>query len=417
MPYVLHGGSWLTHMYKPAAPLHGEVFPCRVFILLHLTTLIMKNHCNYIISEPPQTPWWGHGIPVMEGNHAMELNEGAIPDHNALAEELAAYAQMYEDLDITPIQVPFSPYLEARYRHDGIFSTDAAVTTKNRENKPTAFVSNFTAQYRQPEAESMMRFLRLQRIKTIQLPKHAKLEGGDVHYTPYDHYYFGGLFRANEAGHDAVIAQSQVEDAVLLKTEGFHIDTVMVPALDARGELRAILACREVIENQSWDELHRLATQSGASLLEIDAEDSIGHTDQDRADGSYAVNCMPVPGKLLGNGEFKTPGIEDEIARLGIEHKWTPMPESAKSGGALHCLTHQLPVHDKMEVIRWYMNREVHELYELLLNPPKDNAELVLMQKQLPLMNFNTYKQYGVQQQEIDDLHRAREVFLSNLQL
>lgn len=373
----------------------------------------MKNHCTYIISSPPQTPWWGHGMIPMEGNHAMELNANQKPDNGKLQQELATCRQLYEAADVRFLLKPFSPVLDAQYRHDGVFCTDAMVTTQGKNGSPLAFKSNFSARFRQPEAESMERFMKLQSIGAITLDPEQKLEGGDAHYTPYDHLYIGGLFRANEQGHHAVIAQSDVTDAVLLKTDGFHVDTVLVPALDIRGRLKAIVACKQKIENVSWDKLHAFATRNGAELLEIDSVDSIGSGAQHYSDGQYAVNCMPLPGVLLGNGKFKTPGIEDRLKKLGIDHPCSPMPECAKSGGAFHCLTQQIPVHHPQEVITWYMIGEAMELYKLLQHPPSDPIERELMNRQLPLMQFESLHQFGLDAKAIKILAQARETFLS----
>jgi len=372
----------------------------------------MRNHCTYIISEPPQTPWWGHGIIPMEGNHAMELNANKKPDDAALRSELAACRQLYETSDVRYLLKPFSPLLDVLYRHDGVFCTDGIVSTRGKDGLPRAFKSNFSARFRQPEAESLERFMRLQSIQTMTLESNQKLEGGDVHYTPYDHLYIGGLFRANEKGHQAVIEQSDVADAVLLKTEGFHVDTVLVPALGTRGNLKAVIACREAIEPQSWDKLHTFTGRNGVELIEIHPIDSIGKKENKWADGQYAVNCMPLPGVLLGNGQFQTPGVEDRLKELGIEHQWSPMPECAKSGGALHCLTQQIPIHDPKQVIMWYMIGEAGELYKLLQHPPTEDRERNIMKKQLPLMNLQSLNSYGLNSQAIDELCRARDAFL-----
>jgi len=349
----------------------------------------------------------------MEGNHAMELNAQKKPDNGKLQQELAACRQLYEASDVRYLLKPFSPVLDAQYRHDGVFCTDAMVTTQGKDGLPLAFKSNFSAKFRQPEAESMERLMKLQSIRAITLDPQQKLEGGDAHYTPYDHLYIGGLFRANEQGHQAVIAQSDVADAVLLKTEGFHVDTVLVPALDLRGRLKAIIACKQAIESASWDRLHAFAKQNSAELLAIDSVDSIGSGSQHYSDGQYAVNCMPLPGVLLGNGAFQTSGIEDRLKEFGIDHQCSPMPECARSGGAFHCLTQQIPVHHPQEVLTWYMIGEAMELYKLLKHPPSDTVERELMRKQLPLMHFDDLRQFGLDEKAIAILSQAREAFLS----
>jgi len=349
----------------------------------------------------------------MEGNHAMELNANKRPDNDKLEQELAACRTLYEESGVRYLLKPFSPILDALYRHDGVFCTDAMVTTQGKSGSPLAFKSNFSAHFRQPEAESLERFMKLQSIRTITLESEQKLEGGDAHYTPYDHLYIGGLFRANERGHQAVIEQSDVTDVALLKTEGFHVDTVLVPALDVRGKLKAIIACRQAIERASWDILNAFAARNSAELLDIAPIDSIGSGEQHYSDGQYAVNCMPLPGVLLGNGSFQTPGIEDRLKELGIEHQCSPMPECAKSGGAFHCLTQQIPVHHPQEVITWYMIGEASELFKLLQHPPLDPVERDLMRKQLPLMQLNQLHQFGLDAKAIAILEQAREVFLS----
>jgi N-dimethylarginine dimethylaminohydrolase len=375
----------------------------------------------HIVTEEPQTPWWGHGMPVMEGNQSMKLNEGKIPDDALLRQQCAQARQLYEQEGIPHIVLPFSPALDAQYRHDFIFSTDGAITTVDKNGQPLGWISHFNwgARLRQPEAESMERFLSLQGMETIRLPDDAYLEGGEVHYTPYDHVYIGGLYRANELGHQAVVTRSHVKDVILLESEGFHLDTVLSPVLNEEGNLQAVLACLKVMKESSRDRLHKACTSLGVDLLEVDEKDSIGTKKNDFKDATCAVNCMPFPGMLFGNQAFQTPGIEEELKKRGIQHFSTPLTECGKSAGAYHCLTQRMHVDNPREVILWYMIGELAALHRLLCKPPAGmsqidgKSEVDLMLSQLPLMDFDAYRKFGVSQTALDALKHDKDRFLS----
>lgn len=299
---------------------------------------------SYLTCDVPISGWFKHGIPAYDNNFAMAKYKGNVPDHDKLLAELTNMQKEYRKAGLNILTMPFSPYLEVEGCHDGIFVTDPGVSTLDKDGNTQAFVANFSETDRVPEASVFLSIMNKLGIRTEVLPEEARLEGGEVHYTPNDHYYFGGLDRANRAGHQYVIDRSTVEDAVLIKSSGFHLDTVLCPALDTRGKTVAVLACNDALEEEGREALKEFTSRNHIELLSIDGCDSIGsEVDGEFMDGSYASNCLSVPGKLIGPAPFSTPDIKEKLRQLGIEHIITPLTQCAKSGGGNHCLTHQLP--------------------------------------------------------------------------
>lgn len=299
---------------------------------------------SYLLCDPPPSGWYGHGMPVYQNNHAMAQHAGSVPDHERLLAELDNLRTTYRQAGMRALRMPFSPLLEIEGCHDGIFVTDPGVSTLDHQGNTQTFIANFTETARALEADVFRSAVSRLDVDIRQLPPEAKLEGGEVHYTPGDRFYLGGLNRANEAGHRHVIERSDVEDVALIQSAGFHLDTVLCPVLDPRGKTVAVLACDEALKEEGRDALREFACRRNIEILSVDGRDSIGrHVDGRFEGGSYAVNCLATPGALFGPAPLATPGVAERLDRLGVRHVVTPLSQCGKSGGANHCLTHQLP--------------------------------------------------------------------------
>ncbi len=58
---------------------------------------------------------------------------------------------------------------------------------------------------------------------------------------------------------------------------------------------------------------------------------------------SVAVNCLALPGVLIGETNFSTKGVEEKLKNMQIEHVITPTTQFNKySAESIHCLTNEL---------------------------------------------------------------------------
>jgi N-dimethylarginine dimethylaminohydrolase len=395
-----------------------------------------RNTSTYVIAKAPHSPWWGEGIIPQPGCQAMEA---AVKEqiNNALAQqEIESVERIYtRNLRQPTIVTDFSCKLDMLYKHDGVFQTDGVVTTISKTTgKPLAFQCYFHANYRQEEAESMINLLQQLGIQTIDIPadKNMFLEGGEVHYE--GGLYFGGTYRANKKGHQFVIDKSQVTDSIIFQINNthpdiqpFHLDTYFCPVLSPENKVIAVLVCLECITDESKNELKDFCQRHHIRILPIDLDDSVGI----KGKGKYAVNCMPAPGVLYGNGPFMTPGIEEKLQELGIDHKTVSTDELGKSGGSFHCLTQRLPrtniPQEKVQsAIQDYMYAEAdilqHKLRNLEILVKKDIAGLDDQYKTIALDRIITHmksikdltylEQYGVPQALLNAILSLRDKML-----
>ena len=106
-----------------------------------------------------------------------------------------------------------------------------------------------------------------------------------------------------------------------------------------QNELCLLIACTELLENDSWIRLKEFSKKRDIPIIAIHPKEAIGT----RAElGSFAVNCMPLPGYLVGSAEFKTQQINDALKENNIKHLVVPLTQFRLSGGSVHCLTNKL---------------------------------------------------------------------------
>ena len=86
------------------------------------------------------------------------------------------------------------------------------------------------------------------------------------------------------------------------------------------------------------DDLKKVSQKYNIPLLEIESIDTIDYNGK----GKMSVNCLPLPGMLIGGSHFQTTGIEEKLGSMGIQHIVTPITQFNYSGGGYHCLTNEL---------------------------------------------------------------------------
>ena len=81
------------------------------------------------------------------------------------------------------------------------------------------------------------------------------------------------------------------------------MDTLCTPVLISDNQLCLLIACTALLEKESVNQLKKMMHNRNIPLLEIPPEEAIGTTNKL---GSFAVNCLPLPGQLIGAAVFKS---------------------------------------------------------------------------------------------------------------
>ena len=165
------------------------------------------------------------------------------------------------------------------------------------------------------------------------------MEGGEMYYCQKDNILFAGEFRNSNKGNELTAELLKVRELIILKSSGFHLDTVFSPVFNSTGSLCACIVCIELLDVDSREKLQVFAKKRGIELLYVSPEEAIGINGKL---GSFAVNCLPLPGTLIGCAIFENEFVNDALRRHGVKHITTPLSQFRLSGGSVHCLTNEL---------------------------------------------------------------------------
>lgn len=279
----------------------------------------------------PKFPWWGTGTPAYENNLAMNL--GVFPDqkkvqieHKKVVETLQKYA--------TIETFPFPNQLDANglNKHDFVFSRDSFISNQNGE----VVISNFAEKERQPEAEQMAKILEDRGYKINRLSESAYAEGGEFYYLPKEDLLFAGICRNNIHGISETARLLNIKNIQIIESDSFHLDTVFTVLIDKGEHLAAIIVCLDLVKNRQ--SIEDFAKKRNIKLIDVLSLDTIDNNGK----GRISVNCLPLPGVLIGGDKFETLGVEEKIKRLGIKHVVTDVSQFKLSGGGIHCLANEL---------------------------------------------------------------------------
>jgi len=117
------------------------------------------------------------------------------------------------------------------------------------------------------------------------------------------------------------------------------LDTLCTPVFNADNELCLLIVCTALLEKESVDQLKKMMHNRNIPILEIPPEEAIGTTGKL---GSFAVNCLPLPGQLIGAAEFKSETVRTALTEHNITHSVVSLTQFHLSGGSVHCLTNEL---------------------------------------------------------------------------
>tara|TARA_B100000575_G_scaffold83553_1_gene65781 strand:- start:1293 stop:2171 length:879 start_codon:yes stop_codon:yes gene_type:complete len=289
-----------------------------------------------VLSKLPESGWWRCGIPQYKDNPAMK--KGQIPINSLLVKERDAIIKAIQEEGHEIIELDFPKQLDSeKPNHDFVFIRDPFISNQNgkaiilRAGEPTRRVEN----------EVIKELLEQIQVNICEMPNRSgwRADGGEFFYCANNRVLFSGLQRNTQKGVDFVAEELNVNEVVLLKGEGFHLDTFFTPALNKDGYIAALIICEKFLNPQSKKTLFNYADTNDIPVFIIPKSDALGTKVQA---GRFAVNALPLPGILLRPNYFSNPAIDEQLGKLGIKTKITPTSQFQLSGGSVHCVTNEL---------------------------------------------------------------------------
>ena len=169
------------------------------------------------------------------------------------------------------------------------------------------------------------------------MPENAFIEGGEVIYlrTKHGSFYFGGLSRANQEGHEFVCSIMKPDYVTLIHSQGYHLDTLFTPVLSSDNEILSLLVVKKMLYREGLSAIEK----TGIPIIELEYFDSSGEGEEL---GNYAANCLLRPGVMVNTSPFITSGVEKQLWKWNIQRYCCPLPNFRYSGGSYHCLTNEM---------------------------------------------------------------------------
>ncbi len=298
----------------------------------------IKN-MKVMISKLPGNPWWGHGTPMYENNPAMK--EGNVPHQNIVEFEMGMLSHLLGRLPIEVEELDF-PYILDQHnfdtrKHDFVFVRDLFISNQKGE----MVISCFHEKARQMEADIMQVILNAMGYKTHRLSDsgNAYAEGGEFYYCKNENVLFSGECRNSRKGAEKTAGLLNVAELLILKSDAFHLDTIFTPVFDKNNDMTALIGCIELMTSESQRDLKNFAKKRDIPLIDVAPEDAIGTKNEL---GDFSVNCLPLPGYLIGPSRFRDKRVEPLLQSLGVLHITVPLTQYRLSGGAVHCATNEL---------------------------------------------------------------------------
>ena len=289
-----------------------------------------------ILSKLPKSGWWKNGVPKYNDNPAMK--QGEIPNMSLLVKERDYLIKAISEEGHEIIELDFPKQLDGKNpNHDFIFIRDPFIS--NQDGKVIILRAGEPA--RRTENEIVKKILEQLQVKISEMPNKSgwQADGGEFFYCANNKVLFSGLQRNTQKGVDFVAEELNVNEVVLLKGEGFHLDTFFTPALNKDGHIVALIICEKILDPQSKKSLFHYADGNNIPIFNIPENDALGTK---RKTGKFAVNALPLPGILFRPDYFSNPVIDEKLNELGIKIKITPTSQFQLSGGSVHCVTNEL---------------------------------------------------------------------------
>ena len=289
-----------------------------------------------VISKLPKSGWWQNGIPKYDDNPAMV--EGAIPDLNIVEKERQGLISSIMNSGHEVIEFDFPNELDKdEPKHDFIFIRDSFITDQNG----TAVILRAGEPQRRVENKIVKIYLESMGMNIVEIPdeKGIRADGGEFYFCAKDNVLFSGLQRNTRTGADHVAEALNVKEIIILKGDGYHLDTFFTPVLNIDGRISALIVCTSILSNGSKKRLYKFADEKNIPVFVIPPDDAIG---TGKMIGNFAANALPLPGVLIRPNHFTDPSIDEKLMDMGIDRIITSTSQFQLSGGSVHCMTNEL---------------------------------------------------------------------------
>ena len=289
-----------------------------------------------VVSKLPKSGWWQNGIPKYYDNPAMV--EGAIPDLNIVEKERQELMSSIRNSGHEVIEFDFPNELDQdEPKHDFMFIRDPFIS----DQKGTAVILRAGEPQRRVENKIVKTYLESIGMDTAELPdqKGIRADGGEFYFCAKDNVLFSGLQRNTRSGADHVAEALNVKEMIILKGDGYHLDTFFTPVLNIDGGITALIICTSILSNGSKKRLYQFADEKDIPVFVIPPDDAIG---TGKMIGNFAANALPLPGVLIRPNNFTDPSIDEKLMDMGIDRIITPTSQFQLSGGSVHCMTNEL---------------------------------------------------------------------------
>ena len=287
----------------------------------------------------PNNPWWGQGTPQYEDNPAMV--QGAIPNQQLINREWHSLHHKLIEISGKLEIIPFPKILDGNnsinWKHDFVFVRDLFVSNQKGE----VVIARFREKERQAEEKLIEEWLMDKDVNVHKLPNDDNhfIEGGEFYYCANENILFAGESRNSRKGNEKTAELLDVKELVILRSNSFHLDTLCTPVFNSDNQLCLVIACTALLEGESVNQLKNMMQNRNIPILEIPPEEAIGTTGKL---GSFAVNCLPLPGQLIGAAEFVSETVKAALTEHNITHSVVSLTQFHLSGGSVHCLTNEL---------------------------------------------------------------------------
>ena len=289
-----------------------------------------------VISKLPKSGWWQNGIPKYDDNPAMV--EGAIPDLKIVEKERQGLISSIRNSGHEVIEFDFPNELDQdEPKHDFMFIRDPFISDQNG----TAVILRAGEPQRRVENKIVKTYLESIGMDIAELPdqKGIRADGGEFYFCAKDNVLFSGLQRNTRSGADHVAEALNVKEIIILKGDGYHLDTFFTPVLNIDGRITAIIICTSILSNGSKKRLYQFADKKNIPVFVIPPDDAIG---TEKMIGNFAANALPLPGVLIRPNHFTDPSIDEKLMDMGIDRIITSTSQFQLSGGSVHCMTNEL---------------------------------------------------------------------------
>jgi N-Dimethylarginine dimethylaminohydrolase len=261
--------------------------------------------------------------------------EGAIPDLNIVEKERWGLISSIRNSGHEVIEFDFPNELDKNEpKHDFIFIRDPFITDQNG----TAVILRAGEPQRRVENKIVKIYLESMGMNIVEIPdqKGIRADGGEFYFCAKDNVLFSGLQRNTRIGADHVAEALNVKEMIILKGDGYHLDTFFTPVINIDGRISALIVCTSILSNGSKKRLYQFADEKDIPVFVIPPDDAIG---TGKMIGNFAANALPLPGVLIRPNNFTDPSIDEKLMDMGIDHIITSTSQFQLSGGSVHCMT------------------------------------------------------------------------------